>query len=100
MVLFLVKWRRNRDSKRGYVNQSTEGSAQLRRYSVGGSPDRIGREMGVLRGRLNLGMAEKLADHWQPLAGGNSGRGERWMRSRAVSETPRKMGLLGCSLVR
>ena len=43
----------------------------VRRNCIGGSPDRIGSEVGVAGGGLDLRVAEELADHRQALAGGD-----------------------------
>ena len=43
----------------------------VRRNCIGGSPDRISREVGVAGGGLDLRVAEELADHRQALAGGD-----------------------------
>lgn len=44
---------------------------------IGGSFDGFGGQMGVAGGRLNLGVAEQLADHWKPVAGRNGGGSQR-----------------------
>ena len=68
--------RRKKDSKPRYDNQSAQCSLQFGGDFFGRNLDRISREVGVSGSGLHLRMAEQLADHRQPLAGGNGGRGE------------------------
>lgn len=58
------------------THQLTQRTLDRERYHVRRIPDRISCQMSIARRGLDLRVAEKLADHRQPLAGGDGGRGE------------------------